>query len=534
MTNPVIEWTALTPILIVLIAAVVSVLVEAFVPRGGRRATQLVLSVIALASAFVALVWRWSVVRAHGPSTSVVGLDSSAGQDVKTTLNVGTLVEDLPALAFQGVIVMCALFSVMVMADRTGLRLSSFVSSAATDPGSMEEKEADNAGLEQTEIFPLALFSTAGMMAFVGASDVLTLFVALEVFSLPLYVLCALARRRRALSQEAALKYFILGAFSSAFFLMGAALLYGFSGSLNYLAISGATRTATGMDTLMIAGVSLVLVGLLFKVGAAPFHSWTPDTYQGAPTPVTGFMAAGTKAAAFAAMLRFVYEIGGGASTELSPFFWFVIIVTMLAGTVGGIVQSDVKRMLAYSSIAHAGFVLIAVNAYSGEAIRSVVFYMLSYGLASVGAFAVVSLVREKDEDGRIYGEATTMNRWKGLGKRSPLLAGAMAVFLLSFAGIPLTGGFIGKFLVFSAGYASGQAILVFIAVLASAATAFFYFRLIKLMFFDEPEEGTAVVSSEGFSSVVIAVTAVLTVLFGLLPNLGMGFIESITAFMMV
>ena len=526
MTTPTIEWAALTPILIVLGTAVFGVLVEAFVPRRARRPVQATLSLAALAGALAAVVWRWTAVLDDGPKSAVkLTGERPAG--------VGTLQEDLPGLAFQAFILACSLLAFLVFADRTRTGEGSFAASAATEPGSLDEREATEAGYEQTEIFPLGLFAVGGMLAFTSAGDLLTLFIALEVLSLPLYVLCATARRRRALSQEAALKYFILGAFSSAFFLMGAALLYGFSGSLDYWSIASALLQSTGMDALFVAGSALVFVGLLFKVGAAPFHSWTPDAYQGAPTPVTGFMAAGTKIAAFGAMIRFAYSIGRGAETELRPVFWAIVILTMLVGTVGGIVQSDVKRMLAYSSIAHAGFVLVGVGAYSRDGIRSVAFYLLAYGLASVGAFAVVTLVRQKSANGSILGEATSLRAWRGLGKTNPFLAGAMALFLLSFAGIPLTGGFMGKFFVFKAGYASGEAVLVFLAVLASAATAFFYFRLILLMFFRDPAPGTATIASEGLSAAAIAAAAAGIVLTGVAPNAVWSFLDNAMAFIL-
>ena len=535
MTTPAIAWAALTPLLVVLGSAVVGVLFEAFLPRSARRGVQIVLSFAAVAGALGAVVWRLVHVRGAGPRfVAVAGGSSSevskaAGKG--TPPLIGTFVEDAPALVFQTVILVCALVALFVIADRTVSREGSFAASAATQPGSLEEREATAAGLEQTEVFPLALFAVGGMLAFTSAGDLLTLFIALEVLSLPLYVLCATARRRRALSQEAAMKYFLLGAFSSAFFLMGVALLYGYAGSLNYVAIATALINVTGMDYLLVAGVVLVLVGLLFKVGAAPFHSWTPDAYQGAPTPITGFMAAGTKIAAFAAMLRFLYIVGRGVEWEITPALWTIVIVTMLVGTVGGIVQSDVKRMLAYSSIAHAGFVLIGVSAFHSAAIEAVAFYLLAYGLASVGAFGVVALVRERAGGAGIVGEATALDRWRGLGRKDPFLAGAMAIFLL--AGIPLTGGFIGKFQVFAAGVEGGLAVLVVLAVLASAATAFFYFRLILMMFFQEPDDYAVPVASEGYSAVAIGVCAVGTLLLGIVPGPLMNFLGEAKAFML-
>lgn len=501
---PHIDWAALTPVLIVLGAGLLGILVAAFVPRRARRGTQVALSALAIAGALVAVVWRWTVVSVDGPR-EIAG---------------GTLIEDGPALLAQGIIAIVALIGLLVIADRSEWGEDAFAAQVGTRPGSPEEAEAQRAGLSQTEVFPLVLFATGGMLLFPAAGDLLMMFVALEVLSLPLYLLTAMARRRRLLSQEAALKYFVLGAFSSAFFLMGAALLYGFSGSLRLSELAVAVPGMGGMDGLLLAGSVLLIVGLLFKVGAVPFHMWTPDVYQGAPTPITGFMAAATKIAAFGALLRFVYVVVPGLSWDLEPLLWGIAILTMGVGTVIALVQTDVKRMLAYSSIAHAGFVLVGVVALVQDGISSVLFYLLAYGLATVGAFAVVTLVRERDTEGNVTGEALHLSQWAGLGRRSPGLALAMTLFLLSFAGIPLTGGFIGKFTVFAAGVEGGATVLVVLAVLASAAAAFFYVRLVVLMFFTEPDgERTAVVRSEGLTSVAIAVCALGTVLLGVVPG---------------
>ena len=501
---PTIDWAALTPVLIVLGAGLLGVLVAAFVPRPARRGAQVVLTALALAGALVAVVWRWTVVSVNGPA-EIVG---------------GSLIEDGPALLAQGIIALVALVGLLVIADRSEWGEDAFAAQAATRPGSPDEDEAQRAGLSQTEVFPFVLFSVGGMLLFPAAGDLVMMFIALEVLSLPLYLLSGMARRRRLLSQEAALKYFVLGAFSSAFFVMGAALLYGFSGSLRLSELAVAVPSTVGMDGLLLAGSVLVIIGLLFKVGAVPFHMWTPDVYQGAPTPITGFMAAATKVAAFGALLRFFYVVVPGLGWDLEPLMWGIAILTMGVGTVVALVQTDVKRMLAYSSIAHAGFVLVGVIALVQEGIAAVLFYLLAYGLATVGAFAVVTLVRERDAAGTVTGEALHLSQWAGLGRRSPALALAMALFLLSFAGIPLTGGFIGKFSVFAAGVAGGATVLVVIAVLASAAAAFFYVRLVVLMFFTEPDgERTAVVRSEGLTSVAVAVCALGTVLLGVVPG---------------
>ncbi|SNU02372.1 NADH dehydrogenase subunit N [Ruaniaceae bacterium KH17] len=514
---PDIQWVSLVPLLIILGAAVIGVLVEAFVPRGPRRLTQVVLSIVAVSAALVAVVWRYTVVLSSGPST--VFEDSFK--------------EDGPALIAQMILLVIGFISLLVIADRSETGDGAFVASAATRPGSEEESDATEAGLVQSEVYPLVLFSMLGMMVFTGASSLVTLFVALEVLSLPLYVLTGMARRRRLLSQEASLKYFLLGAFSSALMLFGITMLYGYSGTFSYSGIHSAAPTMVGMDALLFGGTILVLIGLLFKVGAAPFHAWTPDVYQGAPTPITGFMAAATKLAAFAAMLRLVYVALPGTAWDIAPVMWVIIGLTMAAGTFVGIVQSNVKRMLAYSSVAHAGFVLLGVFSMTVSATPSVLFYLLAYGIATVGAFGIVTLVREKDPNGFVTGEALELKQWAGLGKRSPLLAAAMTIFLLSFAGIPLTAGFVGKLTVFISAVQGGMWPLVVLAVLFSAATAYFYVRLIILMYFTEPEgEETVVVESEGLTSVAIGVAALVTVLLGVFPGPVLDFISQAAAYL--
>ena len=238
--------------------------------------------------------------------------------------------------------------------------------------GSVAEKVAAKAGVMQTEVFPLTLFAIGGMLLFPAADDLLTMFIALEVLSLPLYLMCGLARRRRLLSQEAALKYFLLGAFSSAFFLYGAAMLYGYSGTLSLAGIADAIHANAGKTSLALIGVGLVLVGVLFKVGAVPFHSWIPDVYQGAPTPITAFMAAATKIAAFGALLRIFYVAVPEIRADWRPVLWAIAILTMVVGTVTAVTQTDVKRMLAYSAVAHTGFILTGVIALneSGPVLR--------------------------------------------------------------------------------------------------------------------------------------------------------------------
>ena len=497
--SPSIEYRLLAPMLIVFAAAVLSVLLEAFMPRLYRHETQLGLTVAALVAALV----------------SVVTLAGEGGIAAE-----GSVVIDGPALFLQGVILVLAIPGILATADRVLDEGGVFAPAGSVAPGSQQERLLVEDRVTQTEVFPLLLFAVGGMLLFPASNDLLTLFIALEVFSLPLYLLCGLARRRRLLSQEASLKYFLLGSFSSAFFLFGAALLYGYAGSVRLSDIADAVSTSAGNEGLLLIGTGLVAVGLLFKVSAVPFHSWTPDVYQGAPTPITGFMAACTKVAAFGALLRVLYVGVGGLVWDWEPLLWAVAIATMVVGSVIALTQTDIKRLLAYSSIAHAGFVLTGVVAFDatgqdGEilGVSSVLFYLLAYGLATIGAFAIVTLVRDA------AGEATHLSQWAGLGKRSPLTAGVFAFLLAAFAGIPLTGGFTGKFAVFSAAWAADAQALVVVGVVMSAVAAFFYLRVVVLMYFSAPApEGPSVVLPSPLTTLAIALSVVGTLLLGIFP----------------
>ena len=348
---------------------------------------------------------------------------------------------------------------------------------------------------------------------FTVASDLITLFVALEVFSLPLYLLAGLARRRRLLSQESALKYFLLGAYASAFFLFGAAFLYGYSGTISLVGISAAVGSAN--DVFLLIGIIFISVGLLFKVSAVPFHSWTPDVYQGAPTPITAFMAACTKVAAFGAILRIFYVGFAESQTIWRPIITTIAIITMLFGSIVAIAQRDVKRMLAYSSIAHAGFLLSGVVALNKDGLAASLFYLFAYGFATLAAFGIIALIRDSS------GEVSDLNRWVGLGKKSPLTAAAFSFLLLSFAGIPLTSGFVGKFAIFSAAYQSGNISLVVVGVLASAIAAFFYIRVIIMMFFTDPvNDSVSVIIPSVKSKISISASLFISLVLGIAPSL--------------
>ena len=441
-SKPTVEYAQISPLLIIFGAAVIGVLVEAFVARRSRYAVQAVLSMLAVVAALVATVWVASDLKPIGDAArGLVGVE-------------GAIALDGPTMFIWGTILVLSMISVMLFAER-GLEggITAFAGQAAALPGTAAEREASTQGLEHTEVFPLMLFSIGGMMLFPAANDLITMFVALEILSLPLYLLCGLARRRRLLSQEAALKYFMLGAFSSGFFLYGIALTYGFAGSMNFGDIAEAVSGRIGSQVLLLAGIGLLAVGLLFKVGAAPFHAWTPDVYQGAPTAVTAFMAACTKVAAFGALLRLFYVAFGPARWDWTMMIGIIATLTMLVGCILAISQSDIKRMLAYSSIAHAGFILVgfvglqsATNFDGTElsSVQAVLFYLVTYGFMTIGAFAVVTVVRDAG------GEATGLSRWAGLGKESPFVAGVFAFFLLAMAGIPLTSGFTGKWAVFA------------------------------------------------------------------------------------
>ena len=501
LTAPSLSYSLLAPMLIVFGGAVAGVLVEAFLAKTHRAAVQLTISVGAL---LLALQQLWRI------------RDLSS-----TTAAVNSVTIDKAGIFLQATVVLLALVAVLLIADQ-----DNFVAQAAAVPGSSEEINALQQKSQQTEIFPLFLFAVGGMMLFPVATDLITLFVALEVFSLPLYLLAGLSRRKRLLSQEAALKYFLLGAYASAFFLFGAAFLYGYSASITFTGIRNAVVGGGGNDVFLLIGMAFLSIGLLFKVGAVPFHAWSPDVYQGAPTPVTAFMAAATKVAAFGAMLRIYYTVFANAQWSWTPVLTIIAIITMVFGSLVAIAQRDVKRMLAYSSIAHAGFLLTGVIALNKAGLEATLFYLFAYGITTVGAFAVVTLVRDS------AGEVTDLNRWKGLGKRSPWVATAFAGFLLSFAGIPLTSGFIGKFSIFSAAYESGARSVVIAGVLSSAIAAFFYIRVIVLMFFTDPvEDGTSVEIPSSLTSITVIFSMIVTIALGVFPAPLLNFISNLATF---
>ena len=499
------EFLPAAPVLLVLVGGTIAIVLEGAVPRLVRPTVQACWTLLVLVAAF-----GWTLV------------DWLASAPQLTAMNA--LSVDGPAQLAWMLLLFFGALAVLLFADRrVGGGESPFAPSASAVPSSQAEREAIAARQEQTEVFPLLLFSIGGMMIFVCANDLLTMFVALEVLSFPLYVLCGMARRRRLLSQEASLKYFLLGALSSGVFLYGVALTFGYAGSFHFRDIDIAIQAGAQSPWLLLAGLGLVTVGVLFKMGAVPFHNWVPDVYQGAPTPVTAFMAICTKLAAALGLLRLLYVALGSLRWDWQPALAVVAVATMVVGSFAGLLQSDAKRLLAYSSIAHAGFILVGVigavttanglaEGWSGS-VSSIFVYLAAYGLATVGAFAIVTLVR------RSGAEATSFEAWAGLGRRDPLLGVLMTIFLLSMAGIPLTGGFIGKLTVFSAAWAGGYSWLVLIAVIASLVTAGFYFRVVWIMFGQAPSTEVALVSPGIGTQVVIWIGVIGTLLLGVLPG---------------
>ena len=515
--KPVVEYAELSPLLIVFAGAFLGVVVEAFVPRARRFTVQVVLVLVVLLVALgatLALAADW----ADRPRGAVFG----------TRAAMGAVAVDGPTLFLWGLLLVLALLGTLLFAERRlDGGLSAFAGQAAVAPADEAAQPPERARWEQSEVYPLFLFAVTGTLLLPAADDLVVMFVALEILSLPLYLLSATARRRRLLSQEASLKYFLMGAFASAFLLYGAALAYGYAGTTSYEGIAAAVERGAGDDLLLYSAIGLLLVGLLFKVGAAPFHAWTPDVYQGAPTPLVAWMSAATKIAAFGALTRLLYVAFGGAGDAWSPIVSLVAVVSMALGTVLALTQDDVRRMLAYSSVAHAGFVLAGVAATRpvqelapGElsATTAVLFYLATYGIATLGAFAVVTLVRDAS------GEVSSLRRWAGLGRMSPWVAGIFGLFMLGLAGIPLTSGFVGKWAVFEVAGADGRWPVVVTAVLMSAVAAAFYVRVIGVMFFGraEPAPGAAplvATTPSAMAVAVVGVTGALTLLLGVVPD---------------
>jgi NADH-quinone oxidoreductase subunit N len=369
-------------------------------------------------------------------------------------------------------------------------------------------------GIERGEFYVLLMFSISGMMLMAVASDLIMVFLALELLSLPLYVLAGIARPRLE-SEEASLKYFLLGAYSAGFVLYGVALVFGATGHTQLTAIVDAVSGGGANLTLLAVGAALILIGLGFKVAAVPFHMWTPDVYQGAPSPVTGFMAIGAKAGGFAALLRVFFIAFPAIEVDLTPVLWALAALTMILGNVVAIAQTNIKRLLAYSSIANAGYIFMALVPYGQEGVRqdavaSALFFLFAYALTNFAAWAVV-IALERSQGAGVDTPYVGLNLddYAGLGRKHPGLAAAMTVAMLSFIGLPPTLGFVGKFYLFRTVLEGGFVGLAIIGVVTSLISAYYYLRVVVIMYM---RDGDPVVRSEPWLNITAAATAVATV----------------------
>jgi NADH-quinone oxidoreductase subunit N len=454
LVGPPVDWFALSPVLVLLGAAMVLLVGGSLAPRWPRHLYALFTAAAGLA-AMILSFFLWHKITADGASTLVGG-----------------------ALRFD----VFSMFITITIA--AAVMLVAFV----TDDYLRRED------LDGPEVYALYLLAAIGGIVMGSANDLIVLFLGLEILSIAMYVMAA-SHRRRLESQESGIKYFILGGFSSAFFLYGIAMVYGTAGSTNFtkiVASFNANVPAVRHDAFVLAGVALLLVGLGFKVAAVPFHFWTPDVYQGAPTPVTSFMASVGKVAAFGAMLRVLIFALPHWRDDYRPIIWALAVLTVVVGSVMAVVQTNVKRMLAFSSVSHAGFILIGVEAAAhragqpdgGNGVPAALLYMLLYSVLVIGTFAVVTMV------GRTGDNATDLASFRGLGKSHPVISLAMTVLLLAQAGVPLTSGFVAKFGVIQAAVEEHSYAVAIVAMVASVIAAFLYLRIMVSMWVAEPESG--------------------------------------------
>ncbi|MBM4053803.1 MAG: NADH-quinone oxidoreductase subunit N [Planctomycetes bacterium] len=362
------------------------------------------------------------------------------------------------------------------------------------------------------EYYTLILFSTIGMILMASGADLLNIFIGLEIMSISIYILVGM-KRTRLTSNEASLKYFLLGAFSTGFLLYGIALVYGATGTMSLRQIAVFIAGKGGVvDPLMLAGMGLIMVGIGFKIASVPFHAWVPDVYEGAPTAITAFMAVGPKAAGFAVFLRIFYTAFGHMHQDWEKAIWILAVLTMTAGNIMALTQTNIKRMLAYSSIAHAGYLLIALVAANDMSVSGILFYLLAYLFMNMGAFAIIIVVSQK-EDGFLK-----IKDFSGLAFKHPRLAIAMTIFLISMAGIPPTAGFMGKFYIFSSAIKSGYVLLAIIGVINSVIAVFYYLRVTVVMYMRDPEREFQPLTLSPFIFVSIIISIIGTVQLGIFP----------------
>jgi NADH-quinone oxidoreductase subunit N len=443
---------------------------QAFTPRG-RRAPFAALSLVGLAAALLAVA-----LIATGRGRGVV--------------MGGTVAADDFSLFFH--VLLLGITAVAVLLSPSYLRAT---------------------GIDRGEYYALMLFSLVGMLGLVSCRELVSLFVALEIMSVALYALAGLHRDRPA-SQESAMKYFITGAFSSAFFLYGVALLYGVSGSTSLARIAPAVRAATGGPGAMaVLGAGLLLVGFGFKVASVPFHMWAPDVYEGAPTTVTAIMSAGVKTAAFGAFLRVFVQALPALAAQWQPAVAALAVLTMVVGNLGALAQTNIKRMLAYSSVVHAGYLLTAIVAAPGVGTEAVLFYLVAYSAVNLGGFGAIAALARNGQEPVLFSEIA------GLARRRPLLAAALAVFMISLTGIPVSAGFVGKFYLFTAAVDGGYVTLAIVGMLMSAVSAYYYLGVVVAMYMREPvgEDVWGPVSVP--SGVALAVSVLVVLGLGVYPG---------------
>jgi NADH-quinone oxidoreductase subunit N len=373
-----------------------------------------------------------------------------------------------------------------------------------------------DAGLAGAEYYALLLFAALGMMLMAAAGDLIVIFLGLETMSIAVYALAGFVRRDPK-SNEAALKYFLLGAFSTGFLLYGIALIYGAMGTIRLEPIRAALSAGMASNPLLLLGLGLMLMGFGFKVAAVPFHMWTPDAYEGAPTPVTAFMAVGVKVAAFAGFMRIFMVSLGPVSAQWSIVLWVIAALTMTVGNVSALAQNNIKRMLAYSAIAHAGYILVGMAASGGQAGAAILYYLLGYAFTNLGAFAVV-IALERGSQPR-----DDISDFRGLARSHPALAAAMALFLLSLTGVPPLAGFVGKFYIFSAALNAGLVWLVIIAALNSVISAYYYVRVIVAMYMQEGGAGVERMSARPGLLISVAAAVIGVIVIGVYPQPYMG-----------
>ena len=488
--TPEIVWSAVMPIVVLVVGAVL-ILTFASLLKGKVRPEGYAFATIAIAVAAMATaVPLWNQIQdpAEGPFTAIAGAIGVDGFSVFLTFVIC------------GSVILAALLASDYLREE---------------------------GQPAAEVYALLLFSAAGGVIMASADDLIVMFMGLETLSLPVYVLAATQARRQS-SREAGMKYFVLGAFSSAFFLYGVALIYGATGSTNLADISSLLSENVLLENgLLLAGLGFLLVGFGFKISAVPFHQWTPDVYQGSPSPIVAYMAGGVKAAGFAGLLRVFYLGFDAYGTDWQPLIYALAVASLLGGAILALVQTDVKRMLAYSSINHAGFILVGVEANSAFGVQAVLFYLASYAAIVAGSFGVISVV------GRATGGRHDLSAYRGLSKSNPGLALAFTVFLLAQAGVPFTSGFFAKFEVLAAAVDASSYWLALVAMISAVISAFLYLRIVATMYVagEEGEEvdpllagsDTAVIERTkvkvgAASALAIGIALFITIEAGLLP----------------